>query len=178
MGGRRGSPEEGGLLELGRAGTEGTGKHEAPVLRDGAVVARLHVSNWRESATAVVGDREWVFSRQGRELTGRWAADPEGTARLHARETSVWRGTWALDLEGTAVEMRTASWRRGSHHFVIDGRPVAEGGALGTWVRRPTLTDSDAFTLDQQVFLLWVELILQRRAAAGAAAAGAAAGAR
>ena len=48
--------------------------------RDGSVVATLRASDWKESATAVVGDREWVFSKRKGELTGRWAAEPEGAA--------------------------------------------------------------------------------------------------
>ena len=48
-----------------------------PVFRDGSVVAWLRAANWRESATAVVGDREWVFAKSKGELTGRWITEPE-----------------------------------------------------------------------------------------------------
>ena len=59
------------MLELGKNGSHGTAKGTLPVLSDGAVVASLHASNWKESATAEVGERSWVFGRAGRELTGR-----------------------------------------------------------------------------------------------------------
>jgi hypothetical protein len=158
------------VLELGKAGSAGMEKGVVPVFRNGVVVARMHASQWKEAATAVVGDREWAFAKAGRELTGRWAADPGGTARLRARQTSAWRGTWAIDLEGTALEMRSASAWKGTHRYLAAGRPVAEGGTIGTWSRRPTLTADDSLPLDHEVFLLWVERLVQRRVAAAAAA--------
>jgi hypothetical protein len=49
---------------------------------------------------------------------------------------------------------------------------VAESGTTGGWSPRPTLTADDRLPLDQQVFLLWLEVVLNRRnqAAIGAAA--------
>ena len=166
------------MLVIGKAGTAGVTKGVVPILRDDAVVATLHASKWKEAATAVVEDQEWVFAKQHRELTGRRAQDPEDTARMRARQTSAWKGTWGLDLEGTAVEMRPASVWRGTHRYLRDGRQIALSGSEGTWSRRPTLDAGDALPLRQQVFLLWIELLILRRTAAataGAAAGGAAA---
>ena len=161
------------MLELGRGS-----RREAPVLRDGEVVARLRARNWAEAATALVGDREWVFGRRRGELTGRLAVDPEDAVRIRAVQTSRWRGTWRVDLDGPQVEMATASWWRGTRRYTSGGRPVGEGGTTGGWSRRPTLTADDTLPLDAQVFLLWLQLVLDRRqqtAAAGATAGGAAA---
>jgi hypothetical protein len=151
------------VLELGKAGTAGVGKGVLPVLSDGAVIATLRASNWKESATATVGGRTWVLDRKRRELTARWAEEPEDAVRLRARQTSLWKGTWAMDLEGTAVEARTASMWKGTHRYSVDGRQVAESGTTGGWSLRPTLAADPSLPLDQQVFLLWVELIIRRR---------------
>src|SRR3712207_3709680 len=129
----------------------------------------MHASNWKEAATAEVGGRSWVFTRSGRELTGRWAADPEGSTRLSARQTSFWKGTWAVDLEGMPVEMTNVSIWKGSHRYTAAGRQIATCTPTG-WLRRPTLEAGPELGLDQQVFLLWVELVLGRRATAAAAA--------
>jgi hypothetical protein len=166
------------VLELGKAGSAGYPKGELPVLRDGSPVAILRASNWKESATAVVGDREWVFAKRKGELTGRWITEPEGSVRLRAAQKSFWRGAWTVDLEGRPVEMQNASMWRGSHRYVSGGRPLAESGSTGGWSPRPTLTADDALPLHQQVFLLWLELVLSRRnttavsAAAGSAVIG------
>ena len=64
------------MLELGKAGSHGAPKGEAPILRDGAVVAVLRASNWKEAATAIIAGREWVFAKRKGELTARWAAEP------------------------------------------------------------------------------------------------------
>jgi hypothetical protein len=167
------------VLELGRTGTLGYPKGELPVLRDGSVVAVLRASNWKEAATAVVGERVWVFSKRKGDLTARWEAEPEGgAARLRAAQKSFWKSTWALDLEGRPVEMRNASTWRGAHRYLSGGRQIAQSGSTGRWSPRPTLTADDALPLHQQVFLLWVELVLSRRntAVAGGVAAATAAG--
>jgi hypothetical protein len=158
------------VLELGKSGSHGTGKGTIPVLSDGAVVATLHASNWKEAATAEVGERSWVFRRQGgRELVGRWAADPEDAVRLRAHQVSYWKGRWTLTLDGTAVEAATSSSWKGTHRYTAAGRPLAESGSAG-WSQRPTLTVPGDLPLDHAVFLLWFELVLGRRSAAAAAA--------
>jgi len=166
------------VLELGKPGTLGYPNGELPVLRDGSPVAVLRASNWKEAATAIVGDRVWVFAKRQGELIGRWDAEPQGTARLRAVQTSFWKSTWALDLEGRLVEMQNGSrWRR-NHRYLSGGKQIAESGTTGRWSPRPTMTADDALPLHQQVFLLWIELVLGRRhaAVAGGVAAATAAG--
>jgi hypothetical protein len=159
------------VLELGKAGSTGT-RGEVPVLRDGEVVARLRASNWREAATALVGDREWVFAKSKGVLDARRSVDPEDSARFSARQASFWKSTWTVDLDGERIDVeRTSMWKT-THRYLDRGRQVAESGTTGGWSPRPTLTADDRFTLDQQVFLLWFEVVLNRRnqAAIGAAA--------
>ncbi len=158
------------MLELGKPGSHGAEKGARPVLSDGVAVATLHASNWKEAATASIGPRSWVFSKQGRELTGRWTAEPADTARLRARQVSFWKGIWAVELDGRPVEMETASRWRGTHRWSAGGRQLAESGRTGGWNPRPTLTADAGLPLDSQVFLLWLELVTMRRSAAAAAA--------
>jgi hypothetical protein len=141
----------------------------APVFRDGVPVVTLAASNWRERATATVGGNRWLFTRRGRELLGRWEAEPEGgVPRLAARQDSWWRSTWSLALEGTEVAMTNLSVWRGTHRYAVGGRTVAESGWASRWGVRPTLTADDAMPLAHAVFLLWLEVVVARRAAAAA----------
>lgn len=166
------------MLQLGKAGTHGVGKGVLPLLADGAVVATLRASNWKEQATAVVGGREWEFCKRTGELTARWAVDPEGTARLRARQTSFWKGTWAAELDGTAVEVETLSYWKGTHRYLAGGQEVARSDSTGGWSPQPTLEAAPQVPLEHQVFLLWLELVITRRnnaaltAATGAAVVG------
>lgn len=163
------------MLELGKAGEHGTGKGVVPVLSDGRVVATLQASNWRERAIALVGDRSWTFTKAGREIVGRWTPEPEGSARLRARQTSMCKGTWEADLEGTVVIVESASMWKGTHRFLAGGRQVAGSGTVGTWSTRPTLAADAAVPLDHQVFLLWLLVVISRRNSAtmgGAVAVG------
>ena len=163
------------MLELGRAGAAGHPRGELPVLRDGSRVAVLRASSWKESATAVIGDREWAFVKRQSDLLGRWAAEPEDSVRLRARQTSFWKITWSIDLEGRLLERQSASRWKGTHRYLSNGQQVARSGATGGWSPRPTLDAVDALPLHQQVFLLWLELVISRRhAAAVTAGAGAA----
>ena len=158
------------MLELGKSGSHGTERGTVPVLSDGAPVATLRASNWKEAATAEVAGRSWVFRRAGgRELTGRWAADAEDAVRLRARQVSTWKGSWSVDLEGTAVDVATTSMWKGTHRYTAAGRPLAESATSG-WKMRPTLTAEPGLALDHAVFLLWFELVLGRRSVAVAAA--------
>ena len=159
------------MLELGKRGSHGTPKGTVPVLEDGAVVATLHASNWKEAATADAGGRAWAFRRSGaRELVGRWAADPEDAVRVRARQDSLLKGSWTIDLEGTPVQAENASrWGRG-HRFTTGGQLLAQTGTTGRWYWQPTLTAQPRLALDHAVFLLWLELVLTRRSAAAAAA--------
>lgn len=151
------------MLELGKSGSAGTEKGVIPVLRDGSVVATLRADNWKESATAVVGDREWVFAKHKGELTGRAAADPDGAARLRARQASFWKGSWSVDLAGTAVEVEKDSFWKATHRYLSGGRQVGESGTTGGWSPRPTVRTDPLMPLEHQVFLLWLELVISRR---------------
>ena len=165
------------MIELGKLGSAGVPRHVAPVLRDGVVVAVLRASNWKEAAFAVVADREWIFAKRRGELTARWAGDPDGTGRFRARQTSFWRSTWSVDLAGTGLRVESASAWRGTHRFVVEGQEVAVSDSTGGLGQRPTLTfrAEAVLPLEAQVFLLWMELLLRRRAASGASAGGVAA---
>ena len=158
------------MLELGKAGSAGMDRGVSPVLRDGSVVATVRTSTWREAGTATIAGQDWVLAKGKRSLTARRAFDPEEAVRLRATKTSFWTDTWVVDLEGTDVEVQTASRRKGTHRYLVDGRTVAESGTVGRWSPRPTLTAEPELPLHHQVFLLWLELILLRRAAAAAAA--------
>ena len=158
------------MLELGKAGSAGADRGVVPVLRDGSVVATFAASNWKERATARIDGGEWVYGKAGRELVGRRTEDPEGTVRYRAHQMSIWKRHFGVDLEGTAVEARTSSWWRTTHRYLVGGRVVAESGSAGRLSQRPTLDGDGSLSLPQQVFLLWVEFVLRRRAAAASAA--------
>ena len=157
------------MLELGKRGSHGLPKGTVPVLDGEAVVATLRASNWKEAATAGIGDREWAFRRNGsRELVGRWAVDPQDAVRVRAHQDSVWRSTWTVDLEGVAVQAESASWWGKGHRFTSGGQLLAQSGVQG-WSWRATLTPQPGLPVDHAVFLLWFEMVLTNRAAAAAA---------
>lgn len=159
------------MLELGKVGALGVGSGVRPVVADGAVVASLQASNWKDRATAVVGGQEWSFGKRAGELRGRWSVESEDSARLRARRASVWKGTWVADLEGTLVEVENLSRWTGAHRFVSGGLQVAHSGTTGGWVPRPTLTAAPGMPLHHQVFLLWLELVVRRRRSGDGSAA-------
>jgi hypothetical protein len=169
---RRGSAEETQVLELGKAGTAGMQKGECPVLRDGQVVGAMSPKRWRTAALAKLGAEEWVYARYKRDYVGRWATDPEGSMRLRFWQTSMWKDRWAVDLEGRPAEVgrTTRHYGRGTYGVLIDGWLVAVLGGTKGWLTRPTVDATDRLPLHQQMFLLWMQHVLQRRMAARAGA--------
>ena len=117
------------MLELGKAG--------------------VRASHGKEQATAVVGEREWLFGKRQGQLQGRWAAG----------------------AEGTLVEVEKLSLWTAAHRFVSGGQQVAHGGTSGGWSPRPTLTATPGMPLHHQVFLLWLEQVVRSRSGDGSGAA-------
>jgi hypothetical protein len=60
---------------------------------------------------------------------------------------------------------------KGTHRYVSGDRQIAQSGSTGGWSPRPTLDADDAVPLHQQVFLLWLELVISRRNTAAVSAA-------
>ena len=50
-----------------------------------------------------------------------------------------------------------------AHVYLAGGQQVARGGSTGGWSPRPTLEADGTLPLHQQVFLLWLELVVSRR---------------
>jgi hypothetical protein len=48
----------------------------------------------------------------------------------------------------------------------VGEQQVARSGSSGGWAPRPTLDADSSLPLHQQVFLLWLELVISRRNAA------------
>ena len=159
------------MLELGKSGSHGMSRGTVPVLAGEAVVATLQASNWKEAATAQVGERSWDYRKSEGELIGRWVEEPTDAVRLRARKISFWRGEWAVDLAGLHLQMTAASRWKGTHRYSTVGGQLAESGTTGGWSPRPTLAGADELPLDHQVFLLWLLLVISRRNTAAVTAA-------
>jgi hypothetical protein len=52
---------------------------------------------------------------------------------------------------------------KGTHRYLAGGQRIAESGSTGGWSPRPTLDADESVPLHQQVFLLWLELVISRR---------------
>lgn len=160
------------MRQIGTPASSAAPKGVCPVLRDGAVVATMRASSWKEAASAEVGGRFWIFAKRKNVLAGRWASEPEKAARVEARPTSRWKGSRAIWLEGTTLEAeRTSAWAS-TGRYLSDGRKVAQSGTTGRWTTLPTPAADDSVALEPQGFLLWLEPVAGRRNAATTAGAG------
>lgn len=83
---------------------------------------------------------------------------------------SNWKDEAALSSGETVWNLRSAKGKRGTHRIERSGQKVALSGRTGTWSTRATLDAADDVPLDHQLFLLWMLLVLNRRADNTAAA--------
>ncbi len=112
-----------------------------------------------------------MFAKHRGELLARLAAEPEGAARMRARQGVLLVGHLDAGPGGDRGRGAHRVALAGTHRYLVRDRVVAESGSTGGWSPRPTLTAERVLTLDQQVFLLWLELVISRRNTAAATAA-------
>jgi hypothetical protein len=147
------------VLEVGGAGTSGVAEGVTPVVRDGAVVATIGRSRRRGPVPAVVAGQEWSYEHQRRQLLGRWASDPQGTARCWARQASP-RSDFDIELEGTPVTRRLVDLRA-LQYVGPDGVAVAEVRVTGVIRETSTMIADPRLPLHHQVFLLWLDVLVR-----------------
>jgi hypothetical protein len=141
------------------------------VRQDGDTIADIDPSWFGERAEVRAGGQTYSAYRQGL-LAGTFVLQSGERALARVRKASAFLRAFDIDLAGRPLELKATSfWTR---EFVLfeGGVPVGRIAPAGWFGRRAVIDPPPDVPLPAQLFLLWLVLVLWRRADAAAAAAG------
>ena len=146
--------------------------------RSGTPIARADLSNWREIAKIAVGEARYEAHRKG------WASKEfvlekdDGRVVVAAQKPSGWRNRFVFEHDGNRYELKKES--AGGNTFVLarDGIGLVGSVKPEGFFKREWIVDLvEEVPLEVRAFIMWLVIILWKRAETAAAAAGGAAGA-
>jgi hypothetical protein len=161
------------------ATSEGPLRSRFRVTRDGAPVGHVEFRAVREAGAIDIGDERLTIRRDG--AMGLWQleqhTDGVGTQTIAtAEKPSAWRSRVVLHLPGRpAWQVRRPSAWRTAYELTEADRAVGTIRRSGVWRQRVQAEIPDDVPVSQQLFTLWMVLLLFRRddsAAASAAGSG------
>lgn len=145
--------------------------------RSGTPVARADLANLRETAKLEVGGTRYEAHREG------WASKEfvletqDGRVVAVAEKPSAWKERLVFEHGGNRYELKKESaWRSA---FVISREGVGLVGSIrrrGFFNREWTVDVPEELPLEVRVFIVWLAVILWKRADSSAAAAAGTAG--
>jgi hypothetical protein len=139
--------------------------------KDDTVIADIDMVWFGESAEVTIGGQGYTVRRES-VLHGTFALLQGDRVLARAHKVSAFSRAFDVDLAGRPLELKALSvWSRRFGLFENN----AQIGWIGpsSWLGRIAVTDlPDNVSMPAQVFLLWLVLILWRRAANSSAASG------
>ena len=141
------------------------------VRQGGNTIAEIDPSWLGERAEIRAGGQTYAAYRESL-LAGTFVLQSGERALARAQKASAFLRAFDIDLAGRPLELKATSfWTR---EFVLfeGGVPVGRIAPAGWFGRRAVIDPPPDVPLPAQLFLLWLVLVLWRRAAAAAAAGG------
>jgi hypothetical protein len=160
------------MAEMLRAVPDGWFSYDFTVFdRTGTPVARADLSNWRETAKLEVGGTRYEAYRRG------WASkefileSKDGRVVAVAEKPSTWSGRFVFEHGGNRYELKQESVWRSAFVLLRDG--VGLVGSVrrkGYFNREWTVDLPEELPLEVRVFVVWLVVLLWKRADSAAAA--------
>lgn len=142
--------------------------------RGGIPVARTDLSNWRETAKIAVGEARYEAHRKGWTSKDFVLFKDDGRVIVTAEKPSSWRDRFLFEHNGNRYELKHESaW---SSAFVLSRDGIGLVGSVrrkGFFKREWTADMPEELPLEVVVFIVWLVVILWKRAESAAAAGGA-----
>ena len=141
------------------------------IRHSGDTIADIDPSWLGERAEITVEGHTYSAYRESL-LAGKFVLQSEERTLARARKTSVFVLAFDIDLAGRPMELKAASMWRREFGLFEGGVQVGRIGPAGWFGRRAVIDLPPDIPLPAQLFLLWLVLVLWRRAAAAEAAGG------
>lgn len=146
--------------------------------RSGTPVARADLSNWRETAKLEVGGTRYEAHHKGWGSKQFVLENEDGRVIAVAEKPSAWKDRFVFEHGGNRYELEKESvW---GSAFVIRREGVGPVGSVrskGVFKREWTVELPEELLLEVRVFIVWLMVLLWKRAASGTAATAGAVGA-
>ena len=139
---------------------------------DSSVVAEIDVSHWREKAELTVVGSTYKLFREG-WMSGAFVLEADGAILARAEKPSALYRRFVVEHEGRRSTLEAAAAFRRKFVLSEGGAKIGSVSPDGLFTRRATADLPDDLPLPVKVFVVWLVLILWRRAANSASAAGA-----
>ena len=146
--------------------------------RTGTPVARVEQANWREAAKFQVGERHYEAHPKGWRGKEFVLEAEDARVLTVAEKTSAWSNRFVFEHGGNRYELEKESVWGGT--FLIRREGVGRVGSVrseGVFKREWMVDLAEEMPLEVRVFIMWLVILLWRRAASYAGAGGAAGGA-
>jgi hypothetical protein len=146
--------------------------------RRGMPVSRAELANWRETAKLEVGATRYKAHHKGWGSKQFVLEKEDGRVVAVAEKPSAWRDRFVFEHGGNRYEVEKESvW---GSAFVIRREGVVRIGSVrgkGIFKREWIVELPEELLLEVRVFIVWLVVLLWKRAASGAAATAGAVGA-
>jgi hypothetical protein len=144
------------------------------VLQNGAPIAEIDISSWREKGVLVVGGSTYKVYREGL-MSGRFILEVNGSQMAYAAKPSAWQRLFTVQHEGRTYILKAKAAFGRTFLLLENNQQIGAIAPSGMLTRKASVQLPDELPLPVKVFLLWLTVILWKRdsdAAVAAAASG------
>ena len=132
-------------------------------------VAEIDISWWREKAALTVQGMDYRVYREGM-MSGDFVLESSGSVVARAQKPSAFHRSFVINHQGRRYTLQAESVFRRTFLLLDGGRKIGSLSPQGAFTRRATADLPPALPLALRVFVIWLAVILWKRAAdAGAA---------
>lgn len=132
------------------------------VVEDGTVIAQLEMSSWRERGEIVLHDVAFELYRDG--MTGPFVLESNDVIYASAVKESVLRNSFAIELADRTFRLQKKSAFSRTFVLLEDGVEIGRMNPMKSLSRKAQATFPEGVPLGVQVFLVWLVLIVWKRA--------------
>jgi hypothetical protein len=131
-------------------------------------VANIDISWWREKGLLTVQGADYRVYREGM-MSGDFILESAGSVVARAQKPSAFHRAFVIAYEGRRYTLRAESLFRRSFLLLDGDRQIGSLSPDGMFTRRATVDLPPALPLAVRVFVIWLAVILWKRASDGAA---------
>ena len=137
--------------------------------KDGQALASIDLSSWREKGNIIVANATYRVYREGL-CSGAFVLESNGTVVARASKPSAWTRRLVMEVGGAQFELKPLSAFGRGFRLLKGETTIGTLSPASMWNRRINVELPEYIPLPSRAFLVWLTVLLWRRAANAAAA--------